>query len=83
MLKKKDYLTYFFIALGQLKATQLYLRYFLKSLSNFNAFQLTLFLPKFRTEHANIASRPAGYVTLLMVPKNSGSGSSCEFGSVI
>ena len=42
---------------------------------------LTLFLPKFLTEQANMASLPAGNVTLFMVPINSGSGSNCIFGS--
>lgn len=40
-----------------------------------------MFLPKFLTEQANMASLPAGYVTLFIVPINSGSGSNCELGS--
>lgn len=43
--------------------------------------RLALFFPKFLTEHVSMASLPAGYVTLLMVPMNSGSGSNCELGS--
>lgn len=36
---------------------------------------LTLYLPRFLTEHVNTASRPAGNVTFWIVPSNSGSAS--------
>lgn len=36
---------------------------------------LTLYLPRFRTEHVSTASRPAGNVTFCIVPSNSGSAS--------
>lgn len=40
-----------------------------------NSHTLTLYLPKFRTLHVSTASRPAGYVTFMIVPSNSGSNS--------
>ena len=36
---------------------------------------LTLYLPRFLTEHVSTASRPAGNVTFCIVPSNSGSAS--------
>lgn len=36
---------------------------------------LTLYLPRFLTEHVSTASRPAGNVTFWIVPSNSGSAS--------
>lgn len=36
---------------------------------------LTLYLPRFLTEHVNTASLPAGNVTFCIVPSNSGSAS--------
>lgn len=37
--------------------------------------QHTLYLSKFFTEHVRTASRPAGNVTFVIVPSNSGSNS--------
>lgn len=45
-------------------------------------FDLTLYLPRYFTEHVRTASRPAGNVTFVIRPSNSGSGSiPCAFRS--
>lgn len=42
---------------------------------NYEIITLTLYLPKFLTLHVSTASRPTGYVTFDIDPRNSGSNS--------